>query len=978
MRQILLLLLLFPVLAFGQASPPSTYVPQLITYQGVPFGVCSVYQIAENVTNGNYYTCNISTNSWQTVSGSSGLSFVSSLPTLCTPGVTASVQLSVAPFTINYCSATNTWTTVSGTFSGSIATNQVAVGTGANTLGGSNNFLYNPSNGVHSIINPGVVFAAPTVTPATAGGTTWCYTIQARQGIVDIATSAEGCTSTGTATLTTLNNNGLAWIAPPGATVYDVFLSTNSVQSNGYLGTTAATSFTDTGIAANGGFLMPPEGGFESLNSGIHGGNMSWSDVWNVSNGILLTPGQFPMDAPVSILQQETVTPPLHGSLKQSNNFTAGNFWAYGHGTGRAVVGLNALAIGDSNPGPVNGINGFVSTAINSTPGNTAQNWAVGITGAAVTKSPGSMLFVAGNYGSTTVNSGVVGTIGNVTDFLGDVFTGAKQPANIAKYANFYAAEGTLANAGAAALTAAYYAENTGTGAADYNYYQAGGHSYFGNNAIGTTPTDSIQLINPTVAAAGAQQYAPAVHWQGQGWKTSGGASSQNVDFRSYVIPVQGAANPSATWQIESSINGGAYANPLTYTSAGVLSSTNSILTGTDNSAAGAVQVANGSAAAHTIFTSAATTTNTIAGFTAVPANGDIVTCTVVVTTCTLTDGGPAGGTPAFPVTVTGGVSGAVPCFTATTTESAGTLLTSNSPVLGGGAGVCPSTKTFLTTDGAAKLTVGVAGGGNGVLALAGNTSGTATLTAPAVAGTTTNPVISSNNFEVPPGALATPGILFNEAGVNGVWTGGNGSVSVVANSADAVFFGSTQIRLGFPIGFVSSTPNASALDTAFSRDAADVMDVGNGTAADVTGTMKGAAFLSAPTTHALTVPITIGSGTSIGSTTLCAAADCPAGTYVIPTYIDITTACGTSGTYIVNLIYTDDQGAKTIVVNINGTGSVPATGTLTTTSTANYGENSQVIHVTSGNINYSTTAAACGTAGPMVGKLYMVANRVI
>jgi hypothetical protein len=73
-----------------------------------------------------------------------------------------------------------------------------------------------------------------------------------------------------------------------------------------------------------------------------------------------------------------------------------------------------------------------------------------------------------------------------------------------------------------------------------------------------------------------------------------------------------------------------------------------------------------------------------------------------------------------------------------------------------------------------------------------------------------------------------------------------------------------------------------------------------------------------------------------------------------------------------VNLIYTDDQGAKTIPVNINGSGAVPATGVLTTTSTANYGENAQVLRLTSGSINYSTTAVACGTAGPMVGKLYL------
>lgn len=122
---------------------------------------------------------------------------------------------------------------------------------------------------------------------------------------------------------------------------------------------------------------------------------------------------------------------------------------------------------------------------------------------------------------------------------------------------------------------------------------------------------------------------------------------------------------------------------------------------------------------------------------------------------------------------------------------------------------------------------------------------------------------------------------------------------------------------------------------------------------------------------HSATV--TIGSGTSIGSTSLCSTALCLVGTYRVNVYVDITTACGTTGSYTVNLIYTDDQGAKTIPVNINGTGAVPATGVLTTTSTSNYGENAQIIRSTgAASINYSTTAVACGTAGPMVGKLYL------
>ena len=88
-----------------------------------------------------------------------------------------------------------------------------------------------------------------------------------------------------------------------------------------------------------------------------------------------------------------------------------------------------------------------------------------------------------------------------------------------------------------------------------------------------------------------------------------------------------------------------------------------------------------------------------------------------------------------------------------------------------------------------------------------------------------------------------------------------------------------------------------------------------------------------------------------------------------------MTTPCGTTGTYLVSLIYTHDQGSKTIPINLDGTGAVPATGVVTTTSTANFGEHVQVIRTTgAADINYSTTAAACGTAGPMVGKLYLAA----
>jgi trimeric autotransporter adhesin len=118
---------------------------------------------------------------------------------------------------------------------------------------------------------------------------------------------------------------------------------------------------------------------------------------------------------------------------------------------------------------------------------------------------------------------------------------------------------------------------------------------------------------------------------------------------------------------------------------------------------------------------------------------------------------------------------------------------------------------------------------------------------------------------------------------------------------------------------------------------------------------------------------IVTGSGTSIGSTSLCAAAVCPAGMYTISVYLEVTTACTTTGTYQVNIIYTDDQGSKTIVAPLVGTGVVSSV--LGLAATANYGQATFPIYSTGGaSINYSTTAGACGSGGPMVGKMYISA----
>jgi hypothetical protein len=133
------------------------------------------------------------------------------------------------------------------------------------------------------------------------------------------------------------------------------------------------------------------------------------------------------------------------------------------------------------------------------------------------------------------------------------------------------------------------------------------------------------------------------------------------------------------------------------------------ITSGTDNSIAGQLQTSNGSANAHTIWGSAATTTNTILGFATVPTTGHVVTCTVSGSTCTLTDGGAPGVGTVTSVSFTGGIvsvatatttpaftvagtSGGVVYFSSTSGWASSGLLGSTCLVVGGGAGTAPAT----------------------------------------------------------------------------------------------------------------------------------------------------------------------------------------------------------------------------------------------------------------------------------------------
>jgi hypothetical protein len=86
-------------------------------------------------------------------------------------------------------------------------------------------------------------------------------------------------------------------------------------------------------------------------------------------------------------------------------------------------------------------------------------------------------------------------------------------------------------------------------------------------NTATQSDTAGIFLANSTAAIAGTQSVSPPIVWQGNGWKTTATAASQDVRFRAYALPVQGTTNPTGQWIVESNINNAGYSQLFSLTS---------------------------------------------------------------------------------------------------------------------------------------------------------------------------------------------------------------------------------------------------------------------------------------------------------------------------------------------------------------------------------------------------------------------------
>jgi len=99
------------------------------------------------------------------------------------------------------------------------------------------------------------------------------------------------------------------------------------------------------------------------------------------------------------------------------------------------------------------------------------------------------------------------------------------------------------------------------------------GHSQVLPPMTANTEADGMTFYdNSGPASSGNQFYSPAVVWTGFGWKTNATAASREVDFRSYLVPVQGTTNPTGYLTFESQVNAGGFGNPLNFFTSGGLS----------------------------------------------------------------------------------------------------------------------------------------------------------------------------------------------------------------------------------------------------------------------------------------------------------------------------------------------------------------------------------------------------------------------
>lgn len=415
---------------------------------------------------------------------------------------------------------------------------------------------------------------------------------------------------------------------------------------------------------------------------------------------------------------------------------------------------------------------------------------------------------------------------------------------------------------------------------------------------------------------------------------------------------------------------------------------------GTDNSVAGTIQLANGSAAAHTILGSAATTSNTILGPATVIANNHMVGCSTAGTVCTFIDLGavPAAGVSSFSgdgVFITNSGS------TGPVTATLGTL-----PIANGGTNAITAAAArislFPTASEVGDLVycATFSAGCTSWALLAGNTSGTKYLqetstgvpsfTAPSVTqivDSNGNPTVASvatttavDYITATNAATANPAtVTLTAAGSDSNVTLGLTSKGTSPVSANGLTVSANGLAITCPTGgactFTANGSNGTKIGGGSSG-----VNIGNGMV--VGGSSGIIATYDNINTSGIGVPfITAVSNVTnqtASQTTVTLGSSLATGSYAIRYYFDEKTACTTvaTGGVLMTISWTDGTLARTFTsstlsADTTGIGADYVSGVL------------PIFAGASSTISYTTTySATCGTGGPFAYDLHASLER--
>jgi hypothetical protein len=271
------------------------------------------------------------------------------------------------------------------------------------------------------------------------------------------------------------------------------------------------------------------------------------------------------------------------------------------------------------------------------------------------------------------------------------------------------------------------------------------------------------------------------------------------------------------------------------------------------------------------------------------------------------------------------------------------------------------------------------------IVGLNGSTSGTATFTAPAIAGTTSNPVVASNSLQITSTVSGgTPQLAFNDA-TTGWQQSATGVWKFYGAGTDTLALAANILRVNSSTGYQWSSGGSSSgtADTGLGRSAAGIVSIDTGTIGNAAGTLKAAVLQAGGFTG-----VSIGTPTQVYNTAATAQSASIAATtmlanpatdrnYTFHVYIGQVaqgTTCTIAGSVAVNILYTDaiTGNAYTFILSLDGSGgtgvlaSVPLSTSAPTVANVGSGV-FQLRAKASTNVQYSTTysAGTCSSGSP-------------